>query len=72
MYTSLHPHKTNSNIASFFRFEDKRAIYRWRDVLDTALYDKVCQWRAGERCFSPGSPEIFFMTNWLVHMCVLM
>jgi hypothetical protein len=33
----------------------------WRDVLDTALYDKVCQWLVAGRWFSPGIPV--FPTN---------
>jgi hypothetical protein len=28
----------------------------WRDVLDTTLCDKVCQWLATGRWFSPGTP----------------
>jgi len=28
----------------------------WRGVLDTTLCDKVCQWLAAGRWFSPGSP----------------
>ena len=28
----------------------------WRDVLDTTLCDKVCQWLATGRCFFPGTP----------------
>jgi hypothetical protein len=28
----------------------------WRIVLDTALCDKVCQWLATGRWFSPGTP----------------
>ena len=28
----------------------------WRGVLDTTLYDKVCQWLAAGRWFSPGTP----------------
>jgi hypothetical protein len=27
-----------------------------RGVLDTTLYDKVCQWLAADRCFFPGTP----------------
>ena len=27
----------------------------WRGVLDTTLCDKVCQWLATSRCFSPGT-----------------
>jgi hypothetical protein len=27
----------------------------WRGVLDTTLYDKVCQWLAADRLFSPGT-----------------
>ena len=27
----------------------------WRGVLDTTLYDKVCQWLAVGRWFSPGT-----------------
>jgi hypothetical protein len=28
----------------------------WRDVLDTTLCDKVCQWLATGRCCFPGNP----------------
>ena len=28
----------------------------WRGVLDTTLCDKVCQWLATGRWFSPGTP----------------
>jgi hypothetical protein len=27
----------------------------WRGVLDTTLYDKVCQWLTTGRWFSPGT-----------------
>ena len=30
--------------------------YSWRGVLDTILYDKVCQWLATWQWFSPGTP----------------
>jgi hypothetical protein len=33
----------------------------WRDVLDTTLCDKVCQWLATGRWFSPGT--LFSSTN---------
>ena len=33
----------------------------WRGVLDTTLHDKVCQWLATGRWFSPGTP--FSSTN---------
>ena len=29
----------------------------WRGVLDTTLCDKVCQWLATGRWFSPGAPD---------------
>ena len=28
----------------------------WKGVLDTTLYDKVCQWLATGQRFSPGTP----------------
>ena len=31
-------------------------IPSWRDVLDTTLCDKVCQWLAAGRWFSPSTP----------------
>jgi hypothetical protein len=31
----------------------------WRGVLDTTLYDKVCQWPSKSRWFSPGTPVSF-------------
>jgi len=31
-------------------------VYQWQDVLDTILCDKVCQWLATGRWFSPGTP----------------
>ena len=31
-------------------------VSSWRSVLDTALCDKVCQWLATGRWFSPGTP----------------
>jgi hypothetical protein len=33
-----------------------RALYSLWGVLDTPLCDKVCQWLATGRCFSPGTP----------------
>jgi hypothetical protein len=30
--------------------------HSWQGVLDTALCDKVCQWLAAGRLFSPGTP----------------
>ena len=37
----------------------------WRGVLDTTLYDKVCQWLAAGRWFSQGTPVAF--TNKTYH-----
>ena len=36
-------------------------FHSWRGVLDTTLCDKVCQWLATGRWFSPGTPV--FSTN---------
>ena len=33
--------------------------YSWWGVLDKTLCDKVCQWLATSRCFSPGTPGFF-------------
>ena len=36
----------------------------WRGVIDTTLCDKVCQWVAAGRCYSPGTPISFIKKNW--------
>jgi len=33
-----------------------RTVRSWRGVLDTTSCDKVCQWLAADRWFSPGTP----------------
>jgi len=33
--------------------------HSWQGVLDTTLYDNVCQWLATGRWFSPGTPVSF-------------
>jgi hypothetical protein len=35
-----------------------------RGVLDTTLFDKVCQWLVAGQWFSPGSPGFLHQWNW--------
>ena len=47
---------TTYAISSYHHSSCESEPRSWRGVLDTTLCDKVCQWLATGRWFSPGTP----------------
>jgi hypothetical protein len=47
---------TNNAISAYLHWSCEFKSRSWRNVLDTTLWDKVYQWLATDRWFSPGTP----------------
>ena len=47
---------TNNLISAYHHCSCHFEYHSWRCVLDTTLYDKVCQWLTTGRWFSPDTP----------------
>jgi len=51
--------RTTYVISAYYHYTLWVRIPLWRDVFDTTLCDKVCQWPAAGRWFSPCTPVSF-------------
>jgi hypothetical protein len=56
---------TTSAISAYHHKSCEFAPRSWRGVLDTTLCDKVCQWLATGRWFSPYTPYLFSISKLL-------
>jgi len=50
---------TTYAISAYHHYSCEVEFRSWRDVLDTTVCDKVCQWFAADRWYYPGTPVSF-------------